>query len=202
MPEASKLALLREDIDRNPRRIKAVLNEAGMRREFFNGIPDDEEKAVKAFVSQNQENALKTKPRVGSVFSLALDKASKARRERSSLSSLPSPLTSGRQSRPLVYIPRQVTAIHDGHDGALVPRSVCKDGTKLFRATVCYLESVRASTPSKPQPSPKSTRGGKKDCQMILGVPTRHFVSWTMCFPRPEAARRVLAFMGGGLLGS
>ncbi|KAL2217225.1 hypothetical protein M432DRAFT_549948 [Thermoascus aurantiacus ATCC 26904] len=63
MPEASKLALLREDIDRNPRRIKAVLNEAGMRREFFNGIPDDEEKAVKAFVSQNQENALKTKPR-------------------------------------------------------------------------------------------------------------------------------------------
>ncbi|KAL2002227.1 hypothetical protein VTN02DRAFT_374 [Thermoascus thermophilus] len=64
MPEASKLALLREDIDRNSRRIKAVLNDAGMRREFFKGIPDDEEKAVKAFVSQNQENALKTKPKV------------------------------------------------------------------------------------------------------------------------------------------
>ncbi|KAL2007535.1 hypothetical protein VTN00DRAFT_8973 [Thermoascus crustaceus] len=63
MPEASKLALLREDIDRNSRRIKAVLNDAGMRREFFKGIPDDEEKAVKAFVSQNQESALKTKPK-------------------------------------------------------------------------------------------------------------------------------------------
>lgn len=39
-----------------------------MRREFFNGIPDDEDKAVKAFVNQNQESALKTKPKVGFSF--------------------------------------------------------------------------------------------------------------------------------------
>lgn len=35
-----------------------------MRREIFNGIADDEEKAVKAFVNQNKESALKIKPKV------------------------------------------------------------------------------------------------------------------------------------------
>lgn len=39
-----------------------------MRREFFDGIPDDEDKAVKAFVSQNSESALKTKPKVRTSF--------------------------------------------------------------------------------------------------------------------------------------
>ena len=63
-PEADKLALMREDIDRNSHRLKAVLGEEGMRREIFNGVPD-EEKAVEAFVNQNQESALKTKPKVG-----------------------------------------------------------------------------------------------------------------------------------------
>jgi hypothetical protein len=40
-----------------------------MRREFFNGIPDDEKNAVQAFVSQNKESALKTKPKVGTALS-------------------------------------------------------------------------------------------------------------------------------------
>ncbi|PKX96106.1 DUF2461 domain-containing protein [Aspergillus novofumigatus IBT 16806] len=62
-PEADKLALLREDIDHNSHRLKAVLRRPEMRREFFNGIPDDEKKAVQAFVSQNKESALKTKPK-------------------------------------------------------------------------------------------------------------------------------------------
>ncbi|RLL94039.1 hypothetical protein CFD26_103017 [Aspergillus turcosus] len=62
-PEADKLALLREDIDRNSHRLKTVLRSPDMRREFFNGIPDDEKKAVQAFVSQNKESALKTKPK-------------------------------------------------------------------------------------------------------------------------------------------
>lgn len=35
-----------------------------MRREIFHGIADDEENAVKAFVNQNKESALKTKPKV------------------------------------------------------------------------------------------------------------------------------------------
>lgn len=68
MPEASNLALLRENIDQNSARLKSVLREEGLRREFFKGIPDDERKAVKAFVSQNQESALKTKPKVGRYF--------------------------------------------------------------------------------------------------------------------------------------
>ncbi|KAG2419001.1 hypothetical protein HFD88_002105 [Aspergillus terreus] len=60
-PEANKLALVRQEIDSNSHRLKAVLNEEGLRREFFGGV-DDEEGAVKAFVSQNKESALKTKP--------------------------------------------------------------------------------------------------------------------------------------------
>ncbi|KAF9884754.1 hypothetical protein FE257_001244 [Aspergillus nanangensis] len=62
-PEADRLALIREDIDRNSHGLKAVLNEEGIRREFFNGIPDNEEQAVKAFVNQNKESALKTRPK-------------------------------------------------------------------------------------------------------------------------------------------
>jgi hypothetical protein len=68
MPEASNLALLRENIDQNSARLKSVLRGEGLRREFFKGIPDDGRKAVKAFVSQNQESALKTKPKVGRYF--------------------------------------------------------------------------------------------------------------------------------------
>ena len=38
--------------------------DAGLRRNFLDGRPNDEAKAVKAFVSRNAENALKTKPKV------------------------------------------------------------------------------------------------------------------------------------------
>jgi hypothetical protein len=65
MPDASKLALLRQDVDQNPQRVKRVLANQEIRKEIFGGIPNDEKKAVKAFVSQNQENALKTRPKVG-----------------------------------------------------------------------------------------------------------------------------------------
>ncbi|RDW72626.1 DUF2461 domain-containing protein [Aspergillus mulundensis] len=65
-PEADKLALLREDIDTNSQGLKTVLREEGLRREFFGGIPDDDDEAVKAFVSQNSESALKTKPKASS----------------------------------------------------------------------------------------------------------------------------------------
>ncbi|PYH97679.1 hypothetical protein BO71DRAFT_416851 [Aspergillus ellipticus CBS 707.79] len=63
MPEADKLALLREDVDRNSHRLKSVLRATHMRREIFNGLPDDDENVVEAFVNQNKESALKTKPR-------------------------------------------------------------------------------------------------------------------------------------------
>ena len=64
MPEEPRLSQLRADVDRNPHQIKRVLNNEDVRREFFDGIPNDGRKAVKAFVSQNQEGALKTKPKV------------------------------------------------------------------------------------------------------------------------------------------
>ncbi|EEH16393.2 hypothetical protein PABG_06480 [Paracoccidioides brasiliensis Pb03] len=61
--EVDKLALLRQDIDQNSRRIKSILNAPDVRKEIFNGVPKNEKEAVLAFVGQNQENALKTKPK-------------------------------------------------------------------------------------------------------------------------------------------
>lgn len=66
MPEARQLALMRRDIDRHPGTIKHALTDAGVRKHLLNGIANDEKKAVKAFASSNQENALKTKPKVNS----------------------------------------------------------------------------------------------------------------------------------------
>lgn len=63
MPEAAPLALLRTDVDRKSHKIKRVLNDAGIRKEILGGILNDEKKAVKSFVSQNTEGALKTKPK-------------------------------------------------------------------------------------------------------------------------------------------
>ncbi|KAL8745702.1 MAG: hypothetical protein Q9184_007840, partial [Pyrenodesmia sp. 2 TL-2023] len=62
-PEAAPLAAMRRDIDRKSHKLKSVLLEPAMRKEFLGGIPKDEKKAVKAFCQQNQENALKTKPK-------------------------------------------------------------------------------------------------------------------------------------------
>ncbi|KAL8658013.1 MAG: hypothetical protein Q9226_001347 [Calogaya cf. arnoldii] len=62
-PEAAPLAAMRKDIDRKPHKLKAVLLDPAMRREFLGGISKDDKKAVKAFVEQNKENALKTKPK-------------------------------------------------------------------------------------------------------------------------------------------
>jgi uncharacterized protein (TIGR02453 family) len=64
MPEAQQLALLRRDIDRKPERIKAVLTNAELRKHLLGGVSKDEKKAIKAFAQQNQENALKTHPKV------------------------------------------------------------------------------------------------------------------------------------------
>lgn len=63
-PEAGSLALLRQEIDRNGDQLKNILSNSGIRKEIFDNVPKDEKRIVKAFVSQNQENALKTKPKV------------------------------------------------------------------------------------------------------------------------------------------
>ncbi|KAI4221795.1 MAG: hypothetical protein L6R40_008612 [Gallowayella cf. fulva] len=62
-PEAAPLAAMRRDIDRKSHKLRSVLLDPAMRKEFLGGIPKDEKKAVKAFVEQNKENALKTKPK-------------------------------------------------------------------------------------------------------------------------------------------
>lgn len=68
MPEANAVALLRRDIDRRPQRIKAVLKNAGIRKEFLEGVANDDAKVVKKFVAQSSQSALKTKPKVSSFF--------------------------------------------------------------------------------------------------------------------------------------
>ena len=62
-PEADAIAAVRNDIDTNPQQLKRVLMEEPLRREFLS-LATNEAKAVKAFVSSNSENALKTKPKV------------------------------------------------------------------------------------------------------------------------------------------
>lgn len=64
MPEAAPLALMRASIDRKPKNIRRVLTDANLRKHLLGGAPSDEKKAIKAFCSQNAENALKTKPKV------------------------------------------------------------------------------------------------------------------------------------------
>ena len=70
-PSADALARLRRDIDRKPHRIKSVLTDAGIRKEYLGGVPNDEKKAARAFVSQpeNASTALKSKPKVSKCFS-------------------------------------------------------------------------------------------------------------------------------------
>ncbi|KAF2036274.1 hypothetical protein EK21DRAFT_96220 [Setomelanomma holmii] len=62
-PEASALAKLRHDVDRKPHKIKQVLTDAGIRKEFLGNV--SEKKAVRAFtnLSTNQATALKRHPK-------------------------------------------------------------------------------------------------------------------------------------------
>ncbi|KIW10164.1 hypothetical protein PV08_11125 [Exophiala spinifera] len=62
-PEAQPLALLRADINGKPHRLKRILMDPQMRKQILAGAPNDEKKVLKAFASQNSENALKTKPK-------------------------------------------------------------------------------------------------------------------------------------------
>lgn len=63
-PDAAPVALIRTDIDQNPDRFRGILNDPAIRKHIFGGISKDVKKAVKAFCKQNEENALKTKPKV------------------------------------------------------------------------------------------------------------------------------------------
>lgn len=69
LPEAGPLALLRQAIDAKSEKLKDVLLEPRIRKDFLKGVTNDATKAVKVFTSMNTENMLKTKPKVG--FSLS-----------------------------------------------------------------------------------------------------------------------------------
>lgn len=67
-PEASALAKLRASVDERPHRIRRVLTDPEFVRNFLpNAVGKKEDKILKAFADKNQENALKTKPKVGSL---------------------------------------------------------------------------------------------------------------------------------------
>lgn len=63
---------MRRDIDTRPRRLKDVLLDDGLRKEFLGGVAKNDAKAVKTFVSNNSENALKTRPKVRSITLLLM----------------------------------------------------------------------------------------------------------------------------------
>ncbi|KAK5175236.1 uncharacterized protein LTR77_000373 [Saxophila tyrrhenica] len=62
-PDSQPTQLMRRDIDRHSRRLKDVLLEDRLRKEFLGGVAKQDAKAVKALVSANAENALKTRPK-------------------------------------------------------------------------------------------------------------------------------------------
>lgn len=55
---------MRRDIDRRSRRLKDVLSDEAIRKDFLKGVPKNDAKVVKAFVAANASNALKTRPKV------------------------------------------------------------------------------------------------------------------------------------------
>nr|OQO15840.1 hypothetical protein B0A51_17555 [Rachicladosporium sp. CCFEE 5018] len=62
-PEAAPTAAMRRDIDRRPNRLKYILLEPRVRKDFLKNAPASAQKAVKAFIATNDENALKTRPK-------------------------------------------------------------------------------------------------------------------------------------------
>jgi len=55
---------MRRAIDARPRKLKDVLSDESIRRDFLKGVPKNDAKVVKAFVAANAGNALKTRPKV------------------------------------------------------------------------------------------------------------------------------------------
>jgi uncharacterized protein (TIGR02453 family) len=65
-PDGPALQKIRESIDERPRRWRRVLNNDNFKRTFLSDVASKagEEAALKEFAKKNQENALKTKPKV------------------------------------------------------------------------------------------------------------------------------------------
>lgn len=63
-PEPQPIAAMRSTIDTNPRALKDVLLDDGIRKEFLGASKKTDAAVVKAFAKENQGNALKSKPKV------------------------------------------------------------------------------------------------------------------------------------------
>jgi hypothetical protein len=63
-PDSPAIATIREDINVQPHRMKGALMDENLRQTFFEKAKNDEKKVVAAFVAENAEGALKTKPKV------------------------------------------------------------------------------------------------------------------------------------------
>ncbi|KAF2209280.1 hypothetical protein CERZMDRAFT_47237, partial [Cercospora zeae-maydis SCOH1-5] len=62
-PDAAPVAAMRRAIDRHPRRLKDVLLNPLIRKEFLKNAPANDKAVVEAFVESNRGNMLKTKPK-------------------------------------------------------------------------------------------------------------------------------------------
>ncbi|KAG6991421.1 hypothetical protein G7Y79_00052g087610 [Physcia stellaris] len=62
-PDAAPLALLRRNVDRKSHKLKQVLLDERIRKEFLGGVKAKEGDCVAKFAALNKENALKTKPK-------------------------------------------------------------------------------------------------------------------------------------------
>jgi len=63
-PDAQPLGLLRRDVDRNPVNLKAIIAREEFADEFLgDNVAGNEQKAVKAFLQHNSEDALKKAPK-------------------------------------------------------------------------------------------------------------------------------------------
>lgn len=76
-PDGPALTTIREDIDLHPEHMKGALMDEILRRTFFEKVRKDEKKVVAAFVAENLEGALKTKPKVScrttSIYVICID---------------------------------------------------------------------------------------------------------------------------------
>ena len=63
-PDADRLNLLRRAMDGRSHKLKKVLMYPGIRKVFLGNVQKDDKKAVKAFCTNNSENALKRCPKV------------------------------------------------------------------------------------------------------------------------------------------
>lgn len=65
-PENDAIHKLRESIDERPRRWRRILNDPALKKQFLPSAAKNSkpEAALKAFADRNQDNALKTKPKV------------------------------------------------------------------------------------------------------------------------------------------